>query len=153
MTALANDKIRPVRLEHGELTTAELMMAGIAEIIYKGSLVICDESANDGYFRALASGTADAADIFGGVAAERQENTVALGDGGAVVTVFRNGVWGFPVGNVAQTDIGAPAYATDDATVVTTSTNNQWIGYFVGVDAVYCWVDITGAYMRANSAT
>lgn len=165
MTVLSANKQRPVRLPAGGLTTAEVKLAGYtnfgggstAHTVYKGSVVVCDVSDTDGYFRAAPSSgsTASASgDVFGGIAAEK----VAVGstdtaDGSKVLTVYRNGVWGFAVGSLAITDIGAPAYASDDDTVTTTDTNNWWIGVIEDVDATYVWVNIAPAFMRTNTAT
>jgi len=164
MAVLTSDRQRPVRIPAGGLTTAELKLAGYtnfaggsaAHTVYKGSLVICDVSDTDGYFRAapLTSSTnAASGDISGGVAAEQ----VAVGsadtaDGSKKVTVYRNGVWGFPVGGCAITDIGAAAYASDDQTITPTSTNNFFVGYIEDVDATYVWVNIERAFMRPTSA-
>ncbi len=93
-------------------------------------------------------------DIFGGIALEKVAVTSSdTADGSKKVSVARNGVWGFAVGSLAITDIGAAIYASDDDTATTTDTNNWWIGYLVDVDSVYAWVDIAPAFMRANSAT
>ena len=165
MAVLSANIQRPVRLAHGELQTAKVELAGYtnfgggstAHTVYKGSLVVSDVSDTDGYFRAvpLCSSTNMASgDVFGGIAAEKQEVTSSnTADGAVVCTVYRNGVWGFPVGSIAATDIGAPAYASDDQTISTTSTNNLWVGYIEGVDSSYVWVNIEPAFLRANSAT
>lgn len=164
MTVLAADKQRPVRIPVGGLTTAELKLAGytnfgagsLPHTVYKGSLLVNDVSDTDGYFRACpASSSVNSAsgDLSGGVAAEHVEvGSGDAADGSKKVTVYRNGVWGFPVGSVAQTDIGAPAYASDDATITTTSTNNFWVGDIEDVDATYVWVNIARAFMRPLSA-
>lgn len=165
MAVLTASKSRPYRLAHGELATEQLPLAGytnfaggsVAHTVYKGSIVVCDASDTDGYFRAMplsSSVNMTSSDIFGGVALEKIAVTSAItGDGDAVVTVARNGVWAFPVGSVAQTDIGAAAYASDDNTITTTDTNNLWVGYIEGVDASYVWVNIEPAFMRTNTAT
>ncbi len=165
MAVLTGNKQRPVKLAHGELTTMEIPLAGYtnfgggstAHSVYKGSLVVCDVSDTDGYFRAVPLSSSVAmvsGDIFGGIAAERQD--VAAGDaadGSVTLTVYRNGQWGFAKGSVAQTDIGAAAYATDDDTITTTSTDALWVGMIEEVDATYVWVNIEPAFMRANSPT
>lgn len=165
MAVLTGNKQRPVRLAHGELTTMEIPLAGYTNFgggnaghtVFKGSLVMSDVSDTDGYFRAvpLTSGTAAAADdIFGGIAAERQDVGASdLTDGSVTITVYRNGQWGFTKGSLAQTDVGAPAYATDDDTISTTANNNLWVGIIEEVDANYAWVNIEPAFMRLNSAT
>ena len=103
----------------------------------------------------LSSSTALATgDIFGGISVEQKKVTSShTSDGSVKCSVARNGVWGFAKGSLAQTDIGAPAYASDDTTVTTTATNNMWIGHIVEVDATYVWVDITPAVGRPNLAT
>ena len=165
MTVLSANKQRPVRLPPGGFQFEKLPLAGYtnfgsgstAHTVYKGSVVVCDVSDTDGYFRAcplsssvnLASG-----DVFGGIAVERQDVTSSdTADGSKEVTVIRNGVWGFAKGSLAQTDVGAPIYASDDDTVTTTGSNNLWIGTLVGVDDTYAWVDISRAAGMPNSAT
>lgn len=124
--------------------------------IFKGSIVIIDVSDTDGYARACPdSGSVNAAagDIFCGIALERQKVTLNdTADGAKLVSVARDGVWAFPKGGVAQTDIGAPAYASDDATITATSTNNFWVGTIMGVDATYVYVDIHTAAGRVLAA-
>jgi len=149
----------------GGIRTAKVKLAGYtnfaggsaAHTVYKGSIVVCDVSDTDGYFRAcpLSSSTASAGgDIAGGVALEQVAVTSSdTADGSKEVTVARNGVWGFAVGSLAITDIGAAAYASDDDTITTTSTNNYWCGIIEDVDSTYVWVDIEPAFMRLNSAT
>lgn len=165
MAVLTANKNRPVRLPVGGVATRTLKLAGYTNFgggstehtVYKGSIVVCDVSDTDGYFRAcpLSSSVNSAAgDIFGGVALEKQNVTSAdTGDGSKEITVAVDGIWGFAVGSLAITDIGAPAYASDDDTISTTSTNNYWCGYIVDVDSTYVWVDIGRAAGMANSAT
>lgn len=165
MAVLSASVQRPVRLVHGELGTYELPLAGYtnfgggstAHKVYKGSVVVCDVSDTDGYFRACplsSSINLAAGDIFGGVALEEVSVTSDdTADGSKHVTVAADGVWGFAVGSLAVTDIGAPAYASDDQTITTTDTNNLWVGYIVDKDSTYIWVDIAPAFLRANSAT
>lgn len=165
MAVLSANKNRPVRLPAGGLTTRTLKLAGYtnfgggstAHTVYKGSMVVCDVSDTDGYFRAcpLSSSVNSAAgDIFGGVALEKQVVSSAdAADGSKEITVAVDGIWGFAVGSLAITDIGAPAYASDDDTITTTSTNNFWCGYIVDVDSTYVWVDVSRAAGMANSAT
>jgi hypothetical protein len=165
MAVLSADKTRPVRIPPGGLTFRTLKLAGytnfgagtLAHTVYKGSVVVCDVSDTDGYFRACplsSSVNLAAGDIFGGIAIEQ----VAVGsadaaDGSKEVTVAVNGEWGFAVGALAITDLGAPAYASDDDTITTTSTNNLWVGTIVDVDATYVWIDISRAAGQLNSAT
>lgn len=165
MTVLSANIQRPVKLMHGELKTKLVPLAGYtnfgagstAHTVYKGSILVIDVSDTDGYARAMpdsASVNMAAGDIFAGIAAEKQVvDSSVPGDGDKEVSAYRDGVWGFPKGSIAQTDVGAPAYASDDNTVTTTSTVNLWIGYIEGVDDTYVWVNIEPAFMRANAAT
>ena len=141
MAVLSANKQRPYKLAHGNLTKEALPLAGYtnfaggstAHTVYNGSIVMCDISDTDGYYRAmpLSSSTAAAAgDIFGGVAIEKQEVTSAnTGDGSVECSVARNGWWGFAKGSLAITDVGTAAYASDDDTITTVTTNNLWVGY------------------------
>ncbi len=165
MTVLSANKQRTPRLPAGGITTAELKLAGytnfgagnLTHTVYKGSLVVCDVSDTDGYFRAVpltSSVNMAAGDISGGVALEKVDVGAAdLADGSKKVTVARNGVWPFAVGSVAITDIGAPAYASDDDTITTVATNNLWVGIIEDVDATYVWVNIAPAFLRTNAVT
>ena len=164
MAVLTASKQRPVRLPPGGLETRSLPLAGYTNFgasaaehtVYKGSVVVCDQSDTDGYYRAapLTSSTAaNAADIIGGVALEKIEvKSSDTADGSKNVTVAVNGTWGFPVNSIAITDIGADIYTSDDGEVVTTtSTNNFWIGKLVGYDTTYAWVDIAPATGHVNA--
>lgn len=165
MAVMTSSVTRPVRSPVGGVAHRALPLAGYtnfgggstAHSVYKGSVVCCDVSDTDGYFRACplsSSVNLAAGDIFGGVAVEEQNVTSSNTDDGSVkVTVAINGVWGFAVGSLAITDIGAPAYASDDQTITTTSTNNLWVGTIIDVDSTYVWVDITRAAGQLNSAT
>jgi|SRR3990172_10454457 len=165
MAVLSANKQRPARLAHGNLAYEKLKLAGytnfgagnLEHTVYKGSLLVCDVSDTDGYFRAVpstASVAMAAGDIFGGIAVEKQEVKASnLADGAVEVTVARNGVWGFAAGSLAITDIGAAAYASDDDTITTTSTNNLWVGYIEDVADGYVWVNIEPAFLMANAAT
>ena len=165
MAILSANKNRPVRIPAGGLTTAELKLAGYtnfgggstAHTVYKGSVVVSDISDTDGYFRAApitSSTAAAAADIFGGIAAEKVEvKSTDAADGSKKLTVFRDGVWGFPVGGCAITDIGAPAFASDDDTITTSSVNNFQVGIVEDVDATYVWVNIHDQSMKPSAST
>jgi hypothetical protein len=165
MAVLTKNKQRPVRLPAGGLTTAVVKLAGytnfgagtVAHTVYKGSLMVSDVSDTDGYYRAIplsSSVNSASGDVFGGVAAEKVAVTSNdAADGSKLCTVYRDGVWGFPVGSLAITDIGAAAYASDDDTITTTDTNNFWCGYIEDVDATYVWVNIAPAFGRTNTAT
>lgn len=164
MAVLTASVQRPVKLPAGGLSTAEVPLAGytnfgagsVAHTVYKGSIVVCDVSDTDGYGRAApltSSVNAASGDLFLGVAAEQIAVTSSdTADGSKKVLVYKNGVFGFPVGSVAQTDIGAAAYASDDQTITTTSTNNFFVGDIEGVDATYVWVNIARAFNRPTSA-
>lgn len=165
MAVLSASVQRPVRVPAGGLTTMALPLAGYtnfgggttAHTVYKGSGVICDVSDTDGYYRAcpLSSSVNSASgDVFGGIALEKVSVTSSdTADGSKKVTVARDGVWGFAVGSLAITDIGAAAYMSDDQTISTTDTNNYWCGVIVDADSTYVWVDIAPAAGRLNSAT
>jgi len=165
MAVLTDNKQRPVRLAHGGLATRLVKLAGYvnfeagstAHRVYKGSVVMSDVSDTDGFFRAMPDSAvtpAEAADIFAGIAAERQDvSSDEPADGDAACAVFINGVWGFAVGSITIADLGAPAYASDDDTITTTALNNLWVGTIVDVDASYVWVDISHAAGRTNTAT
>lgn len=162
MTVLSANKARPYRLAHGDLATKELPLAGYTNFsggttehtVYKGSGVICDQSDTDGYFRAAPAAGSNAADIFGGISLEKKlVSSADLADGSVVLTVARNGVWGFAKGSIAQTDIGAAAYLADDDTIALATTNNYWCGYIEEVDDTYVWINIEPAFMMANAAT
>lgn len=95
--------------------------------IYKETLVSARVA--DGYAYPSRSGTPT--DIFLGVAID----TVS-GDGtpgSARCRVWKSGTFLFVASGMAQTDIGAAVYASDDSTVTKTSTNNQLVGYIVEV--------------------
>ena len=164
MTALTAAIQRPVKIPVGGLATAEVPLAGYtnyasgttAYTVYAGAPVVDDVSDTDGYFRDCPTGSSvnsATGDVFGGIAAETVAVTSAdTADGSKRLTVFRNGVWGFPKGNCAQTDIGAPAYASDTNTVTTTSSNNYWIGMIEEMDDTYVWVNIAAAFMHTFNA-
>lgn len=163
MAVLTADKIRPVRIPPGGLATAELPLAGYTNFtstasehaVYKGSIVVCDVSDTDGYFRAApltSSVNAAAGDLFGGVALEYVKVTSAdTADGSKKVTVARNGVWGFAKGSLAQTDVGATVYASDDTTVASATANNFRVGILEEVDATYAWVNIEPCFLQPRT--
>lgn len=163
MTNLSSNTQRPVRIPAGGLTTRALNLAGYTNFgsgstshtVYHGSVVMCDVSDTDGYFRAANSGlTVTSSDIFGGIAAEKQVVGAAdAADGSKKITVYVNGVWGFAKGSLAITDIGAIAYASDDNTITSTSTGALAIGTIVDVDATYAWVDIADFAGKVSATT
>lgn len=163
MTNLSADFIRPYRIPPGGLRERELPLAGYTNFeggnatytIYKGALVMCDASDTDGYFRPGDSGiTVTNTDIFGGVALEQIAITSSnTADGSKKITVAVNGDWGFVKGNVAQTDVGAVIYSTDDTSITTTATAGLAIGILVEVDSTYAWVDISNYAGKVSSTT
>ena len=165
MAILSANKQRPKRLPAGGLTFRELALTGYTNHaggstnneIFHGSMVVSDVSDADGYFRAvpLTSSTNMASgDIFGGVAIDHAlADSTQTADGAVSVSVAVTGVFGFAVGSLAVTDIGAPAYASDDDTIGTSSTNTLWVGTIVAVDSTNVWVDISHAAGRTNTAT
>ena len=160
MAVLSANKQRPHR---GKIETESLPLAGYTNFgtgndthtVYKGSIMVCDVSDTDGYFRAApAASTTNAAtgDIFGGIALKKQVvGTADAADGTVEVTVAKKGIFGFPVGSLAITDVGALAYADDDATITTTRTNKYLCGLIVDYDSTYIWVDIAPAWMRTQT--
>lgn len=164
MAVMTQDAQRPYRGVTEARITA-LPLAGYtnfaggstAHTVYKGSVVVCDVSDTDGYFRACplsSSINLTTSDIFGGIAVEHAEVTSSnTADGSVSCAVARDGIWAFPVGAVAQTDVGAPAFASDDQTITTTNTNNLRVGYIVGVDSTYVYVEIEKAVGIANVNT
>lgn len=157
MANLSNDAYRPHK---GEIETLQYGVTGYTNYgggstthtIYKGSIVIMDVSDVDGYaIRHLSTITATDTDVFLGVAMEQVAVTSSdTGDGDLTVEVG-NGIFGFPVGSLAVTDIGADAYASDDQTITTTSSN-IWVGKIVWVDGTYVWVDTRLASGRVRTA-
>jgi hypothetical protein len=150
MTALTKNKDRPVRMPPGGLKTEKIGLTGYTNYgggstvftVYKGAVVIIDVSDADGYGAPMAVSAASG-DMFAGIAAEKQEvGSGDAADGSVALTVYLNGIWGFPKASLAITDIGAVIYATDTDAVTTTSTNAIPIGRLVDVDDTYAWVDI-----------
>ena len=87
-----------------------------------------------GAFVGLASGLARglvAQDLFVGIAYEQVAN--AGSDGAKSVKVFTVGDFELTLTSVAQANVGAAVYATDDGTLTLTSTNNSYIGVVVDV--------------------
>jgi hypothetical protein len=155
MTALSANKDRPVRIPPGGLRTEKFGLSGYtnygggstAFTVYKGAVVIIDVSDTDGYAAPMAVNAASG-DMFAGIAAERQDvGSSDTADGSVALTVYTNGIWGFPKASLAITDVGAVIYATDTDAVTTTSTNAITIGRLVDVDATYAWIDISTHWM------
>lgn len=158
MTALTANKQRPVKLPPGGLRMVKVKLAGYtnfgagntAHTVYHGSIVAQDVSDTDGYSRAVGM-TPASGDIFMGVALEKQVvDSSTLADGSVEVTVAANGVWGFPKASLAQTDVGADIYCTDDDAVQTSSTNALKIGKLEEVDATYAWINIAPYFGTAT---
>lgn len=151
MAALTADTTRPVRPMAGGVSTYSLPLAGytnrgagnVAFTCYKGAVIACDVTDTDGYFGPM-DFTAASPDFFGGIAMENVAVTSAnTADGSRVITVARDGVWGFPKASLAVTDVGAVVYASNTNDLTTTALNNMSIGRIVEVDATYAWVDIS----------
>lgn len=122
--------------------------------VYKGAPMMLDVSDVDGYAQPmLAAITAASGDVFLGIAAEKKVISSSETADGTLDILVENGLIGFPVGSLAVTDIGAPAYMSDSNTVTTTSTNALWIGTIIDVDDTYVWVDTRHAAGRTNTAT
>ena len=163
MANMTADVQRPVRLPPGGLEMRKVKLAGYtnyaagntAFTVYKGAVVYSDVSDTDGYASPKQSGiNAVATDVFLGVAAERKPVTSSnLADGSVEMTVFTNGVWAFPKGALAQTDLGATAMAADDGTIVSATQNNVAIGKIVEVDDTYVWVDISDYSFKVSAET
>jgi len=163
MADLTANKQRPVRLPPGGLEMRKVKLAGYtnygggntAHTVFKGAPVVCDVSDTDGYASSVTAAlVVAAADLFLGVAAERQDVTATdLADGSKELTVFSNGVWGFPVGALAITDLGATIFATDSDLVQTGSEDKLAIGKLVDVDATYAWVDISDYTFKPSAET
>ena len=133
------------RLHEFECVGYTAMQGGnVAYTIYKGAVVMIDVSDLDGYAQPRQSGTnAATGDIFLGIAAEQVAITSAdAANGSKKVRVWQRGVFAFAKCGLAKSDIGVLAYASDDGTVTTTSTNNLKIGYIRDVDDTYAWIDI-----------
>lgn len=160
MANLSADKVRPYKghveyQQYGLVGYTDYQGGSTAHTSYKGSIMMIDVSDIDGYAQKMSSSiTAASGDVFLGIAMEQVAVTsddTAQGD--KKIKVATKGLWGFPVGSITVTDIGAAAYASDDDTITTSSSNTLWVGTIVNVDASYVWVDIGHAAGRANTAT
>ena len=131
-------------LQYGLVNYTDYQSAAKEYYSYKGAVMMIDVSDVDGYAQPLQSGiTVASDDVFLGIAMEEvQVKSTDTTDGDKKITVATEGVWGFAVGSLAVTDIGDLAYASDDGTITTTTSNNLWVGQIVGVDSTYVWVDI-----------
>lgn len=156
MTALAANVNRPYRMPPGGLRLEKLPLAGytnfgagtVSHTVYKGSIMSSDVSDTDGYFAAQHT-TAGSGDVFGGISMEKQVvGSADLADGAIQCSVALNGVWAFAKGGLAQTDVGAIAYAADDNAITSASTGAIPIGIIELVDSTYAWVNIEDYAMK-----
>jgi hypothetical protein len=109
--------------------------------IYKGTLVSARVA--DGYAYPARSGTAT--DTFLGVSVEKKAGDGTAGS--AKVRVWKVGSYVFVTSGMAQTDVGAAVYASDDQTVTKTATDNQLVGYIEEV------LSATSVRVRIDRAT
>jgi hypothetical protein len=107
-----------------------------AALIYKGAMV--SPAAADGYAHGLV-----AAEKFLGVAEEKADNSAGA-DGAIEVVCLAAGTVRFTgQSGFAQTNLGATVYASDDATLTTTSAGNSAVGTIVRVEsASIIWVKL-----------
>jgi hypothetical protein len=91
--------------------------------IYKGALV----GLTGGYARGLVAG-----DAFAGIAYEEADNSGGS-DGTISVRVFTLGDFEHALASASRANNGAAVYASDDATLTLTSTNNSLVGRQVDV--------------------
>ena len=160
MANMTADISRPYKgdalpIQYGMVGYTDRGAGSSAYTAYKGAIMIMDVDDIDGYVQPHQSGiTSASGDVFAGVAMEKKSVTSSdTAQDDVKIAVATGGVWAFAVASITVTDIGAPAYASDDQVVTTTSTDNQWIGTIVDVDGTYVWVNIGHAAGRANSAT
>jgi hypothetical protein len=107
----------------------ELVSYSIGAVkINKGTFVSL--RAADGYVYPSRSGTST--DIFVGVAYETVDNSGGSA-GATTIRVWKRGTFNFAKASAVQTDLVSPMYAADDQTMTATSTNNQLVGYPVGL--------------------
>lgn len=163
MADLSASRSLPVRLPPQGLRIESLPLAGYtnygggteAHTVYKHGIVMCDQSDTDGYFSELLTGTTVTnADVFGGIAIEKQNVASGdLADGSVRASCAVNGVWGLPIGSLAVTDLGGVAYATSDTVVTTGTSAGLAIGIIKEVDSSYAWVDIEDYAGKVSSTT
>lgn len=156
MTALTMNKQRPVQYPNGGLAFQSQPLQGYtnygsAYTAYHGAIMGIDATDASGYVQPAAGFTPTTGDIFAGIASERQDVTAnETSDGAKVISVIKNGVWGFAVGSLTQANVGSKAYAHDDDSVDATSSSGLYIGEIVAIDSTYVWVDIAPAFMVAT---
>ena len=135
MTALATDK------EVAEKSAEDIQIVPIAAAttIYKGALCMINAA---GY---LAPCTPTATSQFAGVAAEGKNNSAgAAGDLSA--RVYRHGRFAVVAAGQTQANVGDAAYAADDQTIGSSTTNAQYVGTVCEfVSATEVRVDISSA--------
>ncbi len=96
--------------------------------IYKGALV--GLNASTGYARPLTAG-----DAFLGVAYAQADNTVSGHSAGGVAVRLHQDIDIIHVlSGVAQTNVGAVVYASDDGTLTLTASGNSRVGRIVAVE-------------------
>lgn len=101
--------------------------------IYKGTLVCVQ--VEDGYLYPAASTDPSAnTDLFAGVAFESYDNSAGSA-GAASIQVEKTGSFVFAMTEAAQTDVGGPAYASDDMTVLNATQNSGevLVGYITEI--------------------
>lgn len=94
--------------------------------IYKGALIGITPG---GYARALVAG-----DLFAGIAYEEMDNTGGA-DGNVSVRFYTLGDFGHALSGATIANVGDAVYASDDATLTFTSTNNSFVGHAIDVPA------------------
>jgi len=140
---------------YGLVGYTDVQGGSLAYTAYKGAIMLMDVSDIDGYAQPMLSTiTAASGDVFLGINTSKVSVVAAdTAQGDKDVLLATSGLFGFPVGSLVVTDIGAPIYATDDQTIQTSSTNALWIGTLINIDATYAWVNIGHAAGRTNTAT
>jgi hypothetical protein len=107
-----------------------LMAGSSIGTIWKGSLVFTQHAntpTSEGYAGNTARSVASNGDVFLGVAYESVDNSTGA-DGAKRVRVNKRGVYRFTHSGLTQVNVGSKAYASDNQTVTTTSTNNIYVG-------------------------
>ncbi len=136
--ALSADK--EVLKSVGDLSSDILLEDSVT--VYKGAMVVVETAGgNQGY----AKPATDAANLtFIGVAYEQGDNASGA-DGAVGVRCELEGIYEFKKTSAAQTDVGKTAYAVDDETVATTTTNSVKVGKIVE------YIDSTHVRVKINT--
>ena len=92
--------------------------------IHKGALLGVTAG---GYARPLVAG-----DLFAGIAYEEMDNTGGP-DGDVSVRLYTLGDFGHALSGATVANVGDAVYASDDATLTFTSTNNSFVGHAIDV--------------------